>query len=114
MLSVIGERTETRRLFGLGLLREERRGEMRGSKEDKKGISFRSNGIQAPSCMIPVNIWDTFQGAERAREGHSSGYEPNPGLVVRDTFIRSLLAVVICHLYAFGQSDFTLHFNLSC
>lgn len=48
------------------------------------------------------------------REGHSSGYEPNPGLVVRDTSIRSLLAVVICHLSAFGQSDFTLHFNLSC
>lgn len=45
MFFVIGERTEIRRLFGLGLLREERWGEMRGSKEDKKGILFCLNGI---------------------------------------------------------------------
>ena len=45
-----------------------------------------------PSIMTPVNIWDTFQGAEESGT--------HPGLVFRDTFIRSLLAVVICHLSA--------------
>ena len=49
--------------------------------------------LEASRNVIPVNIWVTFQGAGEIGTP-SSGYEPKLGLIVRDTFIRSVLALV--------------------
>ena len=57
------------------------------------------------TCGIPVR--------EVEEAGIPVNRKPgNLGLVSRDTFIGSLLAVVLCHVTAFGQSNFTFHFDL--
>lgn len=113
----VTDRAETRRPLDLGMFTEERRwlqkkdgegwGEASKIKKHFISLIWNSNALFNASCGYLHGI--LFRGRRRG----TLQWIWTQGLVVRSTFIRSSLVVVICHLSAFGQWDFTLHFDLN-